>query len=404
MLELSYGSRTQEFEDEDEDESEVLAAHDIIDAERFADRHEETDTRSAAERAAADRTWAFGHIVVDEAQELSAMAWRLLMRRCPSRSMTLVGDPAQTGDAAGCDSWQQILEPYVGKRWELATLGVNYRTPAEIMEVAAEVRRLADPAFEPPRSVRSTGAAPLVRAVAHGRRSRRASRRAGDGARRARDDSRSSPRPAAARARRRAARRVLGRDTRSDPAVVLLDPRQAKGLEFDTVIVVDPGGDHGRLTARDERSVCGADPVDPATRDRRNERCPPGWPRPSSRTRRSRRPAGGGGLLRACRGGGRAGGSRRRRSPAPVPDRVDPPDATRRNGARPRPYRPGPRSLLCAVRRELRYVRPAAATPSPAAAASAGWLAGRPCAPHRLRLQRLRVEDVAAAVARPRPC
>ncbi|CAM5704097.1 hypothetical protein SBADM41S_10831 [Streptomyces badius] len=85
VLELSRGSESYEFEDE---ESEVLAAHDIIDAERMAERHEETYYRTAAERAAADRTWAFGHIIVDEAQELSPMAWRLLMRRSPTRSMT----------------------------------------------------------------------------------------------------------------------------------------------------------------------------------------------------------------------------------------------------------------------------------------------------------------------------
>lgn len=104
VLDVSYASRTYEFDDKedgDPDGSEVLSAHDIIDAERFAERHEEDDHRSAAERAAADRTWAFGHIIVDEAQELSAMAWRLLMRRSPTRSMTLVGDPAQTAEAAG---------------------------------------------------------------------------------------------------------------------------------------------------------------------------------------------------------------------------------------------------------------------------------------------------------------
>ncbi|MBU5889667.1 hypothetical protein JVV71_20375, partial [Vibrio cholerae O1] len=78
VLDLSRVSETYEFEDEED--SEVLAAHDIIDAERMAERQEEADHRSAAERAAADRTWAFGHIIVDEAQELSPMAWRLLMR------------------------------------------------------------------------------------------------------------------------------------------------------------------------------------------------------------------------------------------------------------------------------------------------------------------------------------
>ncbi|MFD5749211.1 HelD family protein [Streptomyces sp. NPDC127033] len=241
VLELSYGSRTQEFEDRGDDESEVLAAHDIIDAERFADRHEETDTRSAAERAAADRTWAFGHIVVDEAQELSAMAWRLLMRRCPSRSMTLVGDPAQTGDAAGCDSWGQILEPYVQQRWELTKLGVNYRTPTEIMEVAAEVRRLTDPLFEPPRSVRSTGEGPVVRAVDRAELARTAAGlatgRPGEG--RLAVIAPAALLPALAAELPDASWGVTPDLTRP---VVLLDPRQAKGLEFDTVIVVDPEG------------------------------------------------------------------------------------------------------------------------------------------------------------------
>lgn len=114
VLDVSFASRTYEFEDKEDSDpegSEVLSAHDIIDAERFAERHEEDDHRSAAERAAADRTWAFGHIIVDEAQELSPMAWRLLMRRSPTRSMTLVGDPAQTAEAAGVGSWSKILSP-----------------------------------------------------------------------------------------------------------------------------------------------------------------------------------------------------------------------------------------------------------------------------------------------------
>src|SRR6266545_3105630 len=54
-------------------------------------------TGTIADRARQDRTWTFGHVIVDEAQEVSAMAWRMLMRRCPTRSMTVVGDVAQTG-------------------------------------------------------------------------------------------------------------------------------------------------------------------------------------------------------------------------------------------------------------------------------------------------------------------
>ncbi|WP_256104133.1 UvrD-helicase domain-containing protein [Streptomyces sp. ODS05-4] len=235
VLDVSYASRTYEFEDE---ESEVLAAHDVIDAERFAERHEEEDRRSAAERAAADRTWAFGHVIVDEAQELSAMAWRLLMRRIPTRSMTLVGDPAQTGAPAGCGSWRDILEPYVGERYERVVLGVNYRTPAEIMAVAAELRRAQDPGFTPPRSVRSTGvppwetvcADPVAETAAAVRRDPPAEGRLAVIAPPARIPALTAALPGAAH----------GADPDLTRPVVILEPRQAKGLEFDTVLVCDP--------------------------------------------------------------------------------------------------------------------------------------------------------------------
>ncbi|MFE6974424.1 HelD family protein [Streptomyces sp. NPDC057682] len=236
VLELSRGSESFEFEDE---ESELLAAHDIIDAERMAERQEEADHRSAAERAAADRTWAFGHIIVDEAQELSPMAWRLLMRRAPSRSMTLVGDPAQTSEEAGVGAWKEILEPYVGDRFEHVSLRVNYRTPAEIMELAARVRRAQDPSFEPPASVRSTGEAPWLRHTGEDL--------AGGVARAVAELTPVEGRlgviaPPALHAA--IAARLDGVTAGAEPdltrPVVLLGPRQAKGLEFDHVLVVEP--------------------------------------------------------------------------------------------------------------------------------------------------------------------
>ncbi|MEV6179781.1 UvrD-helicase domain-containing protein [Streptomyces sp. NPDC052015] len=241
VLDVSYASRTYEFEDKedsDPDGSEVLSAHDIIDAERFAERQEENDHRSAAERAAADRTWAFGHIVVDEAQELSPMAWRLLMRRSPTRSMTLVGDPAQTAEAAGVGSWSKILEPYVQDRWEHTRLGVNYRTPAEIMDVAAAVVRAEHPDFVPPRSVRSTGARPWARATDD---------LPGAVAKAVGELTPAEGRLAVIAPRalhRRLAARLDGVTADAEPdlthTVVLLDPRQSKGLEFDSVLVVEP--------------------------------------------------------------------------------------------------------------------------------------------------------------------
>ncbi|MEU0173016.1 ATP-dependent DNA helicase [Streptomyces massasporeus] len=242
VLEVSYASRTYEFEDKEEGDpegSEVLSAHDIIDAERFAERHEEDDHRSAAERAAADRTWAFGHIIVDEAQELSPMAWRLLMRRSPTRSMTLVGDPAQTAEAAGVGSWSGILAPYVEDRWEHTRLGVNYRTPAEIMDVAAAVVRAEHPEFEPPSSVRSTGVRPWARATDD---------LPGAVAKAVGELTPAEGRLAVIAPRdlhRSLAARLDGVTAGAEPdltqTVVLLDPRQAKGLEFDSVLVVEPG-------------------------------------------------------------------------------------------------------------------------------------------------------------------
>lgn len=237
VLELSRGSESFEFEDE---ESELLAAHDIIDAERMAERQEEADHRSAAERAAADRTWAFGHIIVDEAQELSPMAWRLLMRRSPTRSMTLVGDPAQTSEEAGVGSWQEILAPYVGDRYEHVRLGVNYRTPAEVMEVAAKVLRAEDPSFEPPGSVRSTGEVPWVRDSG--------ADLAGAVARAVAELTPTEGRLAViapGELHEEIAAPLEGVVPGAEPdltrTVVLLGPRQAKGLEFDHVLVVEPG-------------------------------------------------------------------------------------------------------------------------------------------------------------------
>ncbi|HZX07456.1 AAA family ATPase [Kribbella sp.] len=187
-----------------------------------------------------DRTSVFGHVIVDEAQELSAMDWRMLMRRAPRRSMTLVGDIAQTGSAAGVRSWAELLDHYAPGRWRTAELTVNYRTPAEIMTVAADVLAAIDPTLQPPTSVRATGTHPFI-----------------------------DPVPAAALLDTvRATLATTHTDGRTavivptsrydefaaalphlphthDPSVLdgpvaLLDVPQSKGLEFDTVLIPDP--------------------------------------------------------------------------------------------------------------------------------------------------------------------
>ncbi|WP_433394061.1 HelD family protein [Micromonospora sp. KLBMP9576] len=245
VLEIARGSRSIDVEDEAEG-GEILGVTDLIDADRLLERQEEADRLTTAQRAAADRGWAFGHVIVDEAQELSPMAWRLLMRRCPSRSMTIVGDVAQTGALAGTPSWADALEPYVARRWRLEELTVSYRTPAEIMAVAAEVLAEIDPALRPPRSVRSSGVPPWDRAVAVRRLAAElveATTREAAGL----ADGRLGVIVPAGRVDELGAaltaalpEAAVGEDPELESRVVVLTVGQAKGLEFDSVLLVDP--------------------------------------------------------------------------------------------------------------------------------------------------------------------
>ncbi|RKT09674.1 DNA helicase IV [Streptomyces sp. 1114.5] len=97
----------------------------------------------------------YGHVVVDEAQELTAMQWRMIVRRCPARAMTLVGDFAQAGPVATARDWKEALGPHVGPRFHLHDLTVSYRTTQEILEnVRGLLARIA-PDQKPTRSLRS---------------------------------------------------------------------------------------------------------------------------------------------------------------------------------------------------------------------------------------------------------
>lgn len=143
--------------DDDMFEAEILSAADVIDAKTLARRQEVRDIRSTAERARGDLTWAFGHVIIDEAQELTPMEWRMVFRRSPSRWMTLVGDTAQTGSPAGVDSWSDTLADFIGDRFQLHELTVNYRTPTEITELANRILAVIDPTATPGEAIRSTG-------------------------------------------------------------------------------------------------------------------------------------------------------------------------------------------------------------------------------------------------------
>ena len=212
VLDLMVG-REDLMDDEDQ-----LLASDVIDAENLAERFLERDSRDLAERAAADRDWTYGHVVVDEAQELSAMDWRVLMRRCPNRSFTIVGDLAQRRSAAGARAWPDVLQPYVPDRWIYRTLSVNYRTPAEIMALAAAVLERYAPGVSPPESVRATGVKPWSQLLTV------------DGL------------PAAIDAFKQTEAARPGTSVVIGPPGVpgALTPSATKGLEFDAVLVVQP--------------------------------------------------------------------------------------------------------------------------------------------------------------------
>jgi len=215
---------------------------DFLDAATLADWNRDPGQQlTTAERAWADPSWAYGHVIVDEAQELSAMAWRMVMRRIPTRSLTVVGDLAQRGSVAGARSWAQMLDPYVKGRWREERLTVNYRTPAEIMAVAADVLTSVAPGEQPPESVREEGVPP--RAVAGLQRVPSVVdaelAELGDGGRLAVI----APTARIADLARALPAAVPGDQAESlDAPAALLTVGQAKGLEFDRVVLVDPAG------------------------------------------------------------------------------------------------------------------------------------------------------------------
>ncbi|WP_021596866.1 HelD family protein [Actinomadura welshii] len=230
----------------------LLSARDVISAGELAERHHDGGPfLTTAQRAMADREWAYGHVIVDEAQELSEMAWRTVMRRVPTRSLTVVGDIAQTGSAAGASSWGQMLDRYVPGRWREQRLLVNYRTPAAIMRVAADVLAAVAPDQTPPEPVRDDGPPPAALALPVAElpslvRSELSLVTGGEDIGGAFKEGRlavitSAARHAAALDALPDAATGATPEALDSPAVVLTT-EEAKGLEFDSVIVVDPSG------------------------------------------------------------------------------------------------------------------------------------------------------------------
>ncbi|WP_333762218.1 HelD family protein [Streptomyces sp. IBSBF 2390] len=191
----------------------------------------EESQRERAERLAQERT-EYAHVIVDEAQDLTPMQWRMVGRRGRHATWTVVGDPAQS-------SWSDPDEAAEARDEALGTrprrrfqLTVNYRNPAEIAELAARVLALAMPGSEAPSAVRSTGVEPRFTVVRESlQRTVRAEAErllaAVDG----------TIGVVVAMNRREEARRWLaGLGDR----VVALGSLEAKGLEYDATVVVSP--------------------------------------------------------------------------------------------------------------------------------------------------------------------
>ncbi|MEV5960504.1 AAA family ATPase [Kribbella sp. NPDC051952] len=229
-LDVLTGSGSTDFDDDEE--AEVLTAKDILDAEALAERYEADDDRTLADRAGADRRWTYGHVIVDEAQELTPMAWRAIARRCPLRSMTVVGDVAQTGAIGGGTSWSSALGETFGDRWRLAGLTLNYRTPAEVMELAQAVLREVDPSAAAPRSVRSTGVKPWHADVPPAEQALYVDKIAAEEMQYGEVGIITS----------RSRLELVQEAVANLDGVTVLTAREAKGLEFDSVLVVDPDG------------------------------------------------------------------------------------------------------------------------------------------------------------------
>ncbi|TXS29927.1 helicase, partial [Streptomyces sp. ms191] len=193
---------------------------------------EETQ-RERAERLAAERT-EYAHVIVDEAQDLTPMQWRMVGRRGRHATWTVVGDPAQsswsTPDEAA-EARDEALGSRPRRRFELT---VNYRNPAEIAELAAKVLALAMPGKESPRAVRSTGVEPRFVAVPDKADLAGIVR---SEAQRLLDQVDGTVGVVVAMNRREQAARWLAD---LGDRVVALGSLEAKGLEYDATVVVSP--------------------------------------------------------------------------------------------------------------------------------------------------------------------
>ncbi len=191
------------------------------------------DGATVVELVANERSWQFGHVIVDEAQELSAMEWRMVARRAFDGSITIVGDLAQRS-AGAVASWSELL-PSTFQEHQYRELTVNYRSPVELQALSEALLADIAPSIRPSSAIRSSSRPVQVRTVS--------------------DAAEATTQAVAAVVACRGAERVAvvspaslvdeigSRFDVGDGAVSveILTPTECKGLEFDTVVLVEPG-------------------------------------------------------------------------------------------------------------------------------------------------------------------
>ncbi|MBT1172263.1 AAA family ATPase [Bifidobacterium sp. MA2] len=232
----------------------------LVTSQMLVDRINGDDVEMTAQRAGRDREWVYGHIVVDEAQELTAMDWRMLMRRCPSRSFTIVGDVAQTSALGGTRSWPKTMNRLFGRgNWDLNELTIDYRNPQEVSDLAGRfaegqglyistvhaVRRIPDAVSR----TTVAGRDELVPAACDDAAELAARFVAKDGSGRVAVIAPESLVDELRAAMAEALRAKLGGDEASrlagqdpwDSQVTVSGTEEVKGLEYDAVVLVEPG-------------------------------------------------------------------------------------------------------------------------------------------------------------------
>ncbi|MGH1487914.1 MAG: ATP-binding domain-containing protein [Acidimicrobiales bacterium] len=216
----------------------LLDAEGLPFQELDAERSDDLAQRSATVRQLAvdEQVWRFGHVIIDEAQDLTPMQWRMVVRRSTRGSVTMLGDLAQRS-VGEPGTWDDHLPPEFSL-FEQQNLTTNYRSPAEINDLAAAVLAELAPGLPASRAVRQSGHEPQVVEVASiaaelpGLLANQVGSNgsAGAEARGEESSAEGETRPPV----------VIGFDLPDGLPVRTLSPWRAKGLEFDSVVVVEP--------------------------------------------------------------------------------------------------------------------------------------------------------------------